>query len=169
MSGPSPLSVDAMREQTTMTMTLDMHRGLPDPVTEAEFYDGVPAKRLFAWVIDVALIWLLTLLVLPLTLFTGLFYLPVLYFLIGFLYRWVGLTRNSATPGMWFAAIEIRDARGERLESGTAFLHTAGYAASVAMFPAQLVSVALMLVTPMRQGLTDLILGTAAIRRTGRS
>lgn len=151
-----------------MSMIADVHPGLPDARTEAEFYDGVPAKRFFAWIVDVALIWLLTVLVLPLTLFSGLFYLPILYFLVGFLYRWVGLARGSATPGMRFVAIEIRDWRGDRLDPGTAFLHTAGYAASVAAFPAQLVSVALMLVTEKRQGLTDLILGTAAIRRMGR-
>ncbi len=148
-----------------MSMTIEVRPGLPDAETEPEFYEGVPAKRLVAWVFDVIAIGLLTLLALPLTAFTGIFYFPFLFFLVGFLYRWVGLSQASATLGMRFAAIEVRDADGERLESGTAFLHTAGYAASVAVFPAQLVSIALMLVTPRRQGLTDLVLGTAAIRR----
>ena len=148
-----------------MTMLAYAGRGLPDPERHAEFYDGVPAKRLFAWVVDVVLITLLTVLALPLTAFTGLFYFPLLYFMVGILYRWVALTRFSATPGMRFAAIELRGADGERLDGGTALLHTGGYAASVAVFPAQLVSIALMLVTPRRQGLTDLVLGTAALRR----
>ncbi len=148
-----------------MSMTIYDRSGLPDPLAEPEFYQGVPGKRLVAWVIDVMAIGLLTILALPLTAFTGLFYFPFLFFLVGFLYRWVGLSRWSATLGMRFAAIEIHDADGAPLDAGNAFLHTVGYAASVALFPAQLVSVALMLVMPRRQGLTDLVLGTAAIRR----
>ena len=151
-----------------MSMIADVRPGLPDIETETEFYEGVPAKRLFAWAVDVVLIAILSVLSLPLTAFAGLFFFPLLYFLVGFLYRWVALSRSSATPGMRFAAIEVRDASGGRLDTGTALLHTAGYTASVAMFPAQLVSIALMLVTPRRQGLTDLILGTAAIRRMAR-
>ena len=150
-----------------MTMIAELDKGLPDPLVEAEFYEGVPAKRLFAWFVDVVLIALLTAVAVPFTLFTALFYLPFLYFLIGFLYRWVTLSRGSATPGMRFAAIELRGADGGRLDTGTALLHTAGYATSVAIFPAQLVSIALMLLTQRRQGLTDLVLGTAAIRRAG--
>lgn len=149
-------------------MIAELDRGLPDPQTEAEFYEGVPAKRLFAWFVDVILIALLTAVAVPFTAFTALFYLPFLYFLIGFLYRWVSLSRGSATPGMRFAAIELRADDGGPFDTGTAFLHTAGYTASVAVFPAQLVSIALMLLTPRRQGLTDLVLGTAAVRRAAR-
>ena len=60
---------------------------------------------------------------------------------------------------------ETAEDRRARLDAATALLHTAGYATCVALFPAQLVSVALMLVTPRRQGLVDLVLGTAALRR----
>ena len=60
-------------------------------------------------------------------------------------------------------AIEFRRSDGSYFDGGTAFLHTAGYFASVAIFPAQLVSIAMMLLTPRRQGLTDAILGTAAL------
>ena len=151
-----------------MTMIAELDRGLPDPATEAEFYEGVPAKRLFAWFVDVILIALLTAIAVPFTAFTALFYLPFLYFLVGFLYRWVSLSRGSATPGMRFAAIELREDDGGPLDTGTAFLHTTGYSASVAVFPVQLVSIALMLLTPRRQGLTDLVLGTAAVRRMAR-
>lgn len=148
-----------------MTMTAHLHQDLPDPVTEAEFYEGVPAKRFFAWIVDVTLIALLTTIALPFTLFTALFYLPFLFLVIGFLYRWVSLSRMSATPGMRFAAIELREDDGGPLDSGTAFLHVAGYMVSMAVFPVQLLSIALMFLTPRRQGLTDMVLGTAAIRR----
>lgn len=151
-----------------MTIYADMHGHLPDIDTEAEFYQGVPARRLLAWCIDVVLISLLTLVAVPFTAFTGLFYLPFLYLTVGFLYRWVMLSRYSATLGMQFAVIQIRDERGETLRSDTAFLHILGYTVSMAIFPIQLVSIGLMLTTPMRQGLNDMMLGTAAIRRFGR-
>ncbi|MBM9594149.1 RDD family protein [Rhodobacteraceae bacterium MCCB 386] len=138
---------------------------LPDPVTEPAFYDGVPLKRLIAWVVDVAITAAVTVVALPLTLFAGLFFLPLLYGLVGFLYRWASITRMSGTIGMRLAAIELRGSDGGRLDPLAALLHTSGYTASVMLFPAQFVSVALMMVTPRRQSLTDLVLGTAAVRQ----
>jgi uncharacterized RDD family membrane protein YckC len=139
--------------------------GLPDAEHEPEFYEGVPTKRFVAWVVDVILILVLTVVTLPLTAFLGLFFFPLFYFLVGFFYRWVSLARWSATPGMLFAAIALHDRDGAPLDEAAAFLHTAGYAASIAVFPVQMLSVALMLITPRRQGLSDLVLGTAALRR----
>ncbi|RVV99775.1 RDD family protein [Mesobaculum littorinae] len=139
--------------------------GLPDPETEAEFYEGVPTKRAIAWCLDVTLIGIVSVVLVPFTLFTALFYFPVLMAVVGFLYRWVCLTRGSATLGMRLTGIEIRDHSGARLDPTGAFLHTAGYAASLAIFPLQLVSIALMLISPRAQGLTDHGLGTAAINR----
>jgi uncharacterized RDD family membrane protein YckC len=150
-------------------MIADPWPGLPDAVREREFYEGVVAKRFFAWIVDVALIWIVTLILVPMTAFTAIFYLPFLYFVVSFLYRWVALARGSATPGMRIAAIEFRRGDGEKFDTGTALLHVSGYAISIAMFPVQLVSIALMLVTPRKQGLTDLVLGTAAIRRMAAS
>lgn len=147
-----------------MTMTTD-DWGLPDPETEAEFYADIPTKRFVAWVVDVVLITLITAVLVPFTLFTALFFLPVLYFIVSFLYRWVSLARNSATPGMRLVAIEFRSRMGEPFDGGLAALHTAGYAVSVAMFPLQFVSIALMLISARKQGLTDHVLGTAAINR----
>ena len=64
---------------------------------------------------------------------------------------------------MRLLAIEFRRGDGSHFDGGTAFLHTAGYFASVAIFPAQLISIAMMLLTPRRQGLTDAVLGTTAL------
>ena len=44
---------------------------LPDPDYQAEFYEGVAVKRLLAWVIDVVLILVLTVLAGVLTVFIG--------------------------------------------------------------------------------------------------
>ena len=90
MNAPTSYSTNVMRPAP----------GLPDPDREADFYAGVPFKRLLAWVVDVLATTILTVLAIPLTLFTGIFYLPLLYAVIGFLYRWVSLTRLSATLGM---------------------------------------------------------------------
>lgn len=143
----------------------DAFWGLPDPYREAEFYRDVPTKRLLAWVVDVVLIGVLTVIALPFTLFAGLFFLGLLFMAIGFVYRWVALARNSATPGMRLFAISLHDRSGQRFDSATAFLHTLGYTVSICVFPLQLISIALMLATPCKQGLTDHILGSAALNR----
>jgi uncharacterized RDD family membrane protein YckC len=145
-----------------MTMT-EMRTRLPDPEISPEFYADVPLKRLVAWMVDFVVIAVLTALVLPFTFFTGLFFLPVLFLFVGFLYRWATISARSATWGMRLAAIEFRDATGARLDSVTAFLHVLGYTVSISVFPLQLVSIVLMLVSDRRQGLTDHVLGTAAL------
>lgn len=143
----------------------DWHPGLPDPVREAAFYRNVAAKRALAFVVDVALIFLIAVLVLPFTAFTALFFFPVFMGITGFLYRWATLSAGSATWGMRLFAIELREADGLRLRPMTALLHVAGLYISLAVFPVQLVSAILMVALGRGQGLTDMILGTAAINR----
>ncbi len=152
-----------------MTSMTEPHWGLPDPDLSPEFYADVPLKRFVAWVVDCIVIALLTAVAVPFTAFTGLFYLPVLFLLIGFFYRWLTIAARSATPGMRLAAVEFRTAEGGRFESGAAFLHTLGYTVSVSIFPLQLVSIVLMLTSARRQGLTDHLLGTAALNRAAVS
>ena len=153
---------------THMTQYHFSGSGLPDPVTEADLYADVPTKRFFAWIVDIVLISLLTAVATVLSLFTALFILPVVYAVISFVYRWVSLTRSSATPGMRLVSLEMRRADGDRFDGATALLHTAGYFTSVAIFPLQLVSIVLMLMSERRQGLTDMVLGTAALNREAR-
>lgn len=139
--------------------------GLPDPELNAGFYAGVPAKRAVAWVVDTVLVLLATFVVVLMTAFIGAFFFPLLFLTISFLYRWVTLARGSATWGMRMTAIELRQGNGARLDSTTAFAHTLGYSVTIAFVLPQLVSIALMLTTPRGQGLSDLVLGTAAINR----
>ncbi len=139
--------------------------GLPDPARQPDFYAGVPLSRALAWVMDMVLIAILAALFLPFTAFLGVFFFPLMMLVIGFLYRWSTLANGSATWGMRFFGIEIRERSGHRLRSGTALLHTLGYSISLAVAPLQLISVILMLVTPRGRGLSDLVLGTAAINR----
>ncbi len=142
--------------------------GLPNPETKPQFYQGVVVKRAIAWLIDVVFIALICIMILPFTAFTGVFFFPFMMLIFGFLYRWFTLAGKSSTWGMRVMGIEIRDRDGMRLTSGDALLHTAGYTISVAMAPLQLISAILMLVSARGQGLSDHVLGTAAINKPAR-
>ena len=141
---------------------------LPDPEFQPEFYAGTPSKRAFAWVLDTAIIVAFCAIIIPFTAFTALFFLPFLYLVVGFVYRWVTISSRSSTLGMRLMAIEFRGHDGERLSSTTAFLHTLGYTVSMSMVLPQVISVGLMMVSPRGQGLSDFVLGTAAINRPAR-
>ena len=142
-----------------------MTHALPDPDYQADFYADVPLKRLIAFGVDTVLILILTVLVLPFTAFTGLFYFPFLAMVVGFVYRVLTIAGGSATPGMRLMAIELRNASGERLDLPQAALHTLLFTLFFSMMLPQIASIALMLTGPRAQGLHDLVLGTAAINR----
>lgn len=146
-----------------------MYTTLPDPDRQAEFYADVPIKRALAWVVDAIVIAIITMIVVPFTLFLSLFFLPALYLTISFLYRTISLARHSATPGMRLMAIEFRDRTGAKFDLGTAFLHTLGYTLTISTLLPQLLSMGLMLTTARGQGLTDLVLGTVAINKPARN
>lgn len=138
---------------------------LPDPHSQPEFYDNVPLKRLLAWAVDAVVTGIACLIILPFTLFTAVFILPLLFLVVGFMYRTVTLANGSATWGMRLFAIELRQPDGTPLTLGTAFAHTLGYTVSCAMAPLQLISMVLMATTERGQGLTDQVLGTVMINR----
>lgn len=146
----------------------------PDPRTHAAFYEGVPAKRLIAWLIDITITGLIVFIssaiatIFGLVLIVPLLFIPLIWACTGFVYRWMTIASSSATWGMRFMAIELRDSDGLRLESSTALLHTIGTYASFAVSPFQLVSVLLMGLTERGQGLTDMVLGTVMLNRAAR-
>jgi uncharacterized RDD family membrane protein YckC len=142
---------------------------LADPVTQPQFYRDVASKRLIAWVVDTALIVAIALVIVPFTAFVALFFFLGLVTVVGFVYRTITLATGSATWGMRLMAIEIRDASGARLDLSGAFLHTLGYTVSWAVTPLQLVSVVLMATSNRGQGLSDLVMGTAALNRRARA
>lgn len=154
-----------MTRLSTRTTALS---ALPDPVTQFEFYQHVPLKRFIAWIVDTALISLITGVIVVLSVFTMAFFLPLVFFLVNAVYRYVAIAGGSATPGMWLMALEFRNHRGERLDHATAAAHTAGYLVCVGMVFPQLISIVLMLTTARAQGLTDCLLGTVAMNRVGR-
>jgi uncharacterized RDD family membrane protein YckC len=138
---------------------------LPDPHRQPQFYAWVPTKRLIAWVIDSVITLVLSALAVVLTAFVGAFFWVFLYAAIGFAYRVVTIAGGSATFGMRFAGIELRNAFGERLDLGQALAHTAGYTVSIMLPVLQLISVVMMLTGARGQGLTDAVMGTVALNR----
>ncbi len=138
---------------------------LPDPLRHRAYYADIPAKRLFAWMIDTVLIAFLTAVLVPFTGFLALFFLGGLYLVVSFVFRWATIARMSATPGMALMGIELRDARGRRFDAGMALIHTLAYSISVAFVLPQILSVALMLISARKQGLTDHVLGSVALNR----
>ena len=138
---------------------------LPDPDRHAEFYSGVAFKRGLAWIVDTLFVTLIVALVALVTALTALLILPLVWLAVGFLYRWVTLSGNSATWGMRLFNIEFLDRYGQRFDAATAFVHTLGYSLSMAFVLPQLLSVALMIISRRGQGLTDMVLGSVAINR----
>lgn len=141
----------------------------PDPHHQPEFYEGVPFKRLIAWMIDTGLIALICVLILPFTAFTGIFFFGFLIIVVGFAYRVITLANGSATWGMRIMSMEIRDAQDRPLSLGLAFLHTLGYSLSLTVTVVQVISIVLMCTSARAQGLTDMVLGTVPMNRRQRS
>ena len=142
--------------------------GLPDPDTQREFYQDVASKRAFAWVIDVILISLLVGVFVLFTVGFALFFVGFMVMIVSFTYRFLTLANGSATPGMRLVAIELRNHRGERFDTVTALLHTLGYLVSVSFVFPQAISILLMATSKRGQGLTDMVLGSAAVNRGAR-
>lgn len=126
---------------------------------------GVNRRRLAAWVIDSAIIAVLTALILPVTAFTGLFAMGGIWLVTGFLYRWAAISAGSATWGMAVAGLTFIEWDGGPLRPETALWHTAIYSLAMAMAPLQLFSIALMVLTPTKRSLSDAVLGTRTLRR----
>jgi uncharacterized RDD family membrane protein YckC len=151
-----------------MDMTMDDRMGRlpnPDDKPEAGYYRKVTSKRLVAWIVDSILIAILCALLIPFTAFTAVFFLPFFWLIVGVAYRVLTLAAGSATWGMRFAGIELRREDGSKFNLATALVHTLLYSLFMAMFILQMISIVLMLTTARRQGLHDMILRTAAIRR----
>ena len=140
---------------------------LPDPTYDRQFYDGVPLKRLIAWVIDVLVIGVFSLIATTtmgvLTLGIGFVFLPAIFFLVTFFYRWLTISMHSATWGMRFMGIELRTQSGDRLSPIVAAFHTGLFMFLMATLIGWILTMISIVGTRYHQGIPDLILGTTAI------
>ncbi len=82
----------------------------PDPELQPEFYADVPAKRLVAWVVDTVLTVAATALIVLLTAFVGLFFLPLLYLSVAFAYRTVTIARKGRQQTFRIVGVDEADA-----------------------------------------------------------
>lgn len=155
----------------TMDMTYQMQhtQGLPDPVRDAEFYDGVAMRRLLAWIIDaiviIALSVVTTLVAGVMTLGIALFFASFLFMATGFIYRVATITSKSATLGMLIMGIQFRRMDGQLFELKDAFVHTTLYTILVITFFGQIASMVTMATSQMGRGLHDMVLGSTAINK----
>ncbi|WP_168193134.1 RDD family protein [Rhodophyticola sp. CCM32] len=138
---------------------------LPDPHYQSVFYDGIPAKRLFAWLIDVVITTLIALILGLMLLTIPLFIWPVWYLVLSFLYRSATIAGGSATIGMRVMNIQLRGATGAKLSGTEAAVHTLAYLTCSAFALPQLLSLVLMVTGNRHQGLHDMLIGSAAINR----
>lgn len=142
---------------------MDHPGGLPDPEADRQFYDGVPARRLFAFVIDIVLVWGITLAIGVLTLGIGFLMLGFVLAVVDFIYRVTTISNRSATWGMRLVGIELRAQNGRRFDLVQAVGHTILFYIALAFTPLQLVSVILMAGSAMGRGLHDIPFGSTMI------
>jgi uncharacterized RDD family membrane protein YckC len=139
--------------------------GLPDPEIDAQFYAGVPFKRLVAWFIDFFIIVALAAGASIATIGIAAIFFPLTLLIINLIYRIYFLKTRSATPGMIITGIEIRNHLGNRLSSDEALWHTVVFTLAMMFFFIQILSVAMMLFSRHGQGVHDYMRGTTAINR----
>lgn len=148
---------------------MDPRNHLPDPEYDAQFYQGVPGKRVAAWIVDFLIVLAAalaaTLVIGILTLGLGFVFFPGILFLVSFFYRTLTIAEGSATWGMRVMGIEFRTRQGYRLDFLTAAVHTGIFMFLMATIVGWIATAIAILVTPYKQGLPDLVLGTTAINR----
>ena len=141
---------------------------LPDTIAQAAFYETVPTNRLFAWILDAAIILGICLVVLPFTGFLGIFFWPLMWLVVGFAYRTITIANRSATWGMRLVSIELRNRTGARLDLTKAIFHTLGYIISIGIFLLQAVSIVLICASMRGQSLIDHVLGAVMLNKQAR-
>ena len=143
--------------------------GLPDPVHDAAFYEGVTARRLVAFLIDVVAIGALSaaaiLLFGVMTLGFGFLAAAPVALTVSFIYRAGALAVWSATPGMALTGIEMRRFDGQPFGAVEAIGHTILFLLMFALVVPQIVSIAMLTLATPGRALHDFPFGAAAINR----
>jgi uncharacterized RDD family membrane protein YckC len=154
----------------SQTTTVDAGALAFDPAVHPELYDGVRTRRIFAFVVDAVIVFLLMIVAYVVIAVLGIFtlglgwlLLPAVWPVVAILYAVLTVGGPaSATPGMRFMGIEIRTVPGGRPDYLLALLHALGFWFSVAILTPLILVVALF--TERKQLLHDLVLNTIAVR-----
>jgi len=148
------------------------------PATDRALFEGVRWRRVFAFVVDVALVAVLSLIAGVVVFFLGIFTLGLGWILYVFLWQAVALIYTaftlggpaSATPGMRLMGLELRLWYGAPVYPLLAVVHALGFWFSVSLLTPLVLVVSL--IDDKKRLLHDLVLGTvmvdaAAARRRG--
>lgn len=143
-----------------------------DPASQPALFDGVRTRRIFAFVVDTAVIFFLmilaTFVVALLGLFTfglGWLLFPLIWPFVAILYTMFTLGGpRSATPGMRFTGVEMRTWYGAPMYPVLALVHAIGFWLSVTILTPLVLLVSL--VSSRKRLLHDIVLGTVVIRRS---
>ncbi len=146
--------------------------GIPDPEIDPQFYDGVPMRRLIAFILDSLVIFGLWIVVVfigaILTAVTFGLATPVYFVMLagtGLFYRWLMLSQRSATLGMMAVGIEVRDQTGEKCDRSTSFLHPLAFLFTLYFLPLAIIGWILMASSPEKRAMHDLMLKTVVINK----
>ena len=145
---------------------------LPDPATAPELFEGLLTRRAFAFLIDMVLIGTLILVLSLVGLVAGFLTLGLAWLALTlvipatvvFYYAATLGSRKRATLGMQAMDIVLTPTRGAPLDGWMAVLHAAVFWLTVWIsWP---VSLLVILFTPRRQMIHDLVAGTLMVRRS---
>lgn len=150
--------------------TIDAGEIALDPVVHPELYDGVRTRRMFAFLIDAAVILFLMLLVSLVIAVLGVFTFGLGWFLFPLVWPFVAVIYtmftlggpHSATPGMRFAGVEVRMLSGAKLYPVMALLHSLGFWITVSFLTPLILLVSLA--SRRKRLVHDIVLGTVAVR-----
>ncbi|MEL7139500.1 MAG: RDD family protein [Pseudomonadota bacterium] len=149
-----------------------MSLSFPDPVSDSQFYHGVRARRVAAFFVDLLVIVVLLIGVIMIGAVVGVITAGIGFVLLipaiavtGLVYRTTMVMERSATLGMMLMGIELRDARGSRLDGSTAFIHALAFTATLYLPPVLIASVGWAAINPRGQTIPDALCQTVMINR----
>jgi uncharacterized RDD family membrane protein YckC len=145
---------------------------LPDPRTAPELFEGILTRRVVAFLIDVFLLGLISMIILAvgvvagfLTLGLGWLAVPIVVPLATLGYYVVTLgSPMRATVGMQMMDIVLTPARGQPLDGWKILIHPVVF--WVTVWLAWPITLVVALLTPRRETVQDLIAGTLMVRRS---
>ena len=145
---------------------------LPDPETAPELFDGLLMRRGAAYVVDCAIILLITLAIMLVGVVFGLVTFGLGFIALPFaipvaILGYYAVTLGSpmrATVGMQMMDIVLTPARGRPLDGWRILIHPVLF--WVTVWISWPVSLLFVLFTPRRQMLHDLVVGTLMVRRS---
>jgi uncharacterized RDD family membrane protein YckC len=151
------------------TQTYSTARALPDRYDDWRLFEGVRTRRIFAFLIDYAMVILLIVVSVPLIFLLGFATFGAAWLLYTILTPLVALTYigwtvggpSQATIGMRMAGIRLERYDGRRIDFVTAVVHAVLFWASAAIFMPLLLA---PLFLEHKRTLHDLALGIVAVR-----